>query len=54
MVKDVEAQSQLIDTVLNLINDNGKLKELSDNVLKLAQKDSADRIADIILNEIKK
>ena len=54
MVKDVEAQSQLIDTVLNLINDNGKLKDLSDNVLKLAQKDSADRIADIILNEIKK
>lgn len=52
LVTDQEAPEKLIDTVIQLINDESRLKTLSDNVAKLAQLDSAACIADIILNEI--
>ena len=54
MVTDAEAEAKLIDTVIRLINDDQQLASLSENIAKLAQLDSASRIADIILNEIKK
>lgn len=54
LVKDVDADKDLISTALNLINDEAKLNELSNNTKKLAQFDSANRIADEVVNLIKK
>ena len=48
MVSDANAKALLFDTALRLVDDNEKLKSLSDNITKLAQKDSAKRIVDEI------
>ncbi len=53
MVKDVDAKEQLVIRALELINDTKALKKLGENILKMAEKDSADRIAEEILNLIK-
>ena len=45
LVRDAEAKEKLIPTALELLEDEKKLKKLHTNVLKLAQKDSARRIA---------
>ncbi|MDP4277306.1 MAG: undecaprenyldiphospho-muramoylpentapeptide beta-N-acetylglucosaminyltransferase [Bacteroidota bacterium] len=52
MVADNEARSTLMSTALALINQPERLKTLSENVFKLAQFDSASRIADEILKLI--
>lgn len=52
MIKDVEANEQLVDRALELIGNEAELQKLSDNILKLAEKDSADRIAAEILKLI--
>jgi len=52
MIKDVDAKDQLVDAALALINNDSELKKLSENILKLAEKDSADRIAKEILKLI--
>lgn len=49
LVKDVEAPQKLISEALHLIKNNDKLSMLSQNILKLAEKDSAERIADEII-----
>jgi UDP-N-acetylglucosamine--N-acetylmuramyl-(pentapeptide) pyrophosphoryl-undecaprenol N-acetylglucosamine transferase len=49
MVTDSEAQNTLIDTALKTINDKELLEKLSENISELAEKNSADRIADIII-----
>ena len=49
MIKDTEAKSQLVDKALELITNEAELSKLSKNILKLAEKDSADRIAEEIL-----
>jgi UDP-N-acetylglucosamine--N-acetylmuramyl-(pentapeptide) pyrophosphoryl-undecaprenol N-acetylglucosamine transferase len=49
MIKDVDAKMQLVDKALELIENESQLKVLSDNILKMAEKESADRIADEIL-----
>ena len=49
LVKDAEAVTQLIPTAIKLINDEARLKTLHTNVLKLAQKDSARRIAEEVI-----
>jgi UDP-N-acetylmuramate--alanine ligase len=48
LVRDIEAHEKLVNTALELINDKEKLKSLSDNILKLALPDSADKIVDEI------
>ncbi|MDO5522452.1 MAG: undecaprenyldiphospho-muramoylpentapeptide beta-N-acetylglucosaminyltransferase [Bacteroidia bacterium] len=48
MVSDANARALLFDTALGLVNDEEKLKLLSKNILKLAQKDSAKRIVEEI------
>ncbi len=48
MVSDADARAGLFDTALSLVKDEEKLKLLSENILKLAQKDSAKRIVDEI------
>lgn len=49
LVKDADAQNNLIDKVLQLINDDAQLAQLAANVAALAQHDSARRIADEVL-----
>jgi len=46
MIKDAEAKNNLIPEAIKLILSDTELSKLSVNVLKLAEKDSADRIAD--------
>lgn len=53
MVKDAEARSTLIPRALALIKQPERLSKLSANILKLAQHDSAERIADEIFKLIK-
>ncbi|NDW18163.1 undecaprenyldiphospho-muramoylpentapeptide beta-N-acetylglucosaminyltransferase [Dysgonomonas sp. 216] len=54
LVHDKEAESTLISKALELIKDESKLAELSINISKLAQRDSADRIADEIMKLVMK
>ena len=44
-VKDAEAPATLLELAIKTVNDEGKLKSLSENVLKLALPDSAEIIA---------
>lgn len=48
-VKDADAPQQLIDKALATINDEEKLKSLTENILKLGLKNSADVIADEVI-----
>lgn len=54
LVRDVDAMDTLVDKALELINDEGKLKSLSENILSLAQPDSANRIVDEAIKLVKK
>jgi len=45
MMKDSDAVEQLVTKALALIQNESELKSLSENILTLAEKDSADRIA---------
>ena len=54
LVHDAEAAEKLIPTALELIQDEAKLKSLHTNVLKLAQTDSAKRIAEEVIKLAKK
>lgn len=49
MVKDADAKETLILQSLKLVADDGKLKQLSNNIGKMAQLNSADRIAEEVL-----
>lgn len=49
LVKDSEAADKLVSTALELIKDDEKLASLHTNVLTLAQKDSARRIAEEVI-----
>ena len=49
LVKDIEAAEKLIPTAQELIQDNKRLEALHTNVLKLAQTDSAKRIAEEVM-----
>ena len=49
LVRDADAADQLITTALDLIQDEKRLQTLHTNILKLAQKDSAKRIAEEVI-----
>ncbi|MDR3652424.1 MAG: undecaprenyldiphospho-muramoylpentapeptide beta-N-acetylglucosaminyltransferase [Paludibacter sp.] len=49
MIKDIDAKEQLVDKALELINNEAELKKMSENIIKLAENDSADRIAKEIM-----
>lgn len=49
LVKDADAAEQLIPTALALLQDDQRLQTLHTNVLTLAQKDSAKRIAEEVI-----
>lgn len=53
LVKDADAEMKMISTALNLIADETKLADLSKQILTLAQSDSANRIADEVIQLIK-
>ena len=48
-VKDAEAPAKLLELAVKTVNDNAKLKSLSENVLKLALPDSANIIAQEVI-----
>ncbi len=48
-VKDAEAPDVLLKRALDIVNDDAKLKSLSENIKKLGLPDSADIIADEVL-----
>jgi UDP-N-acetylglucosamine--N-acetylmuramyl-(pentapeptide) pyrophosphoryl-undecaprenol N-acetylglucosamine transferase len=48
MIADADAPSSLFDVALGVVRDKERLKSLSNNIAKLAQPDSADRIVDEI------
>lgn len=52
MIKDVDAIETLVIKALDLIKDEVSLNKLSENILKMAEKDSADRIADEVIKLI--
>lgn len=54
LVKDVEAAEQLIPRALELIKDAKRLQTLHENILQLAQKDSAKRIAEEVMKLAKR
>lgn len=54
LVKDVEAAERLIPTALELIKDEKRLQTLHENILQLAQKDSAKRIAEEVIKLAKR
>ena len=49
LVRDVEAVDVMVDTALKTISSAEKLQSLSENVLKLAYPNSAEKIVDEIL-----
>ncbi|MDR1653755.1 MAG: undecaprenyldiphospho-muramoylpentapeptide beta-N-acetylglucosaminyltransferase [Prevotellaceae bacterium] len=49
LVTDQNARLQLVENILTLMFDNTKLKSLSENIAKLAERNSAQRIADEII-----
>lgn len=49
MVKDAEASEKLVSSLLQTIADKAQLEKLHTNVLSLAQKDSARRIAEMVM-----
>lgn len=53
LVKDAEAADRLVDEALSLVADEGRKKSLSENILKLAEKDTDLRIAEEVLKLVK-
>ncbi|MGM0530128.1 MAG: undecaprenyldiphospho-muramoylpentapeptide beta-N-acetylglucosaminyltransferase [Bacteroidota bacterium] len=49
LIKDEEARFFLVNKALNLLEDDNKMKELSENIAKIAKPDSAKRIAEEIV-----
>ncbi len=54
MVEDNKAKQILAKQVIDLIRDDNRLKELRENIQKLAFSDSAKRIAQVVLQQIKR
>lgn len=53
MVKDADAVNTLIPKALELIKNDSMLEKLSENILKMAESDSAERIANEVVKLIK-
>ena len=52
MIKDAIAMEQLVDKSIELIHNEAELQNMSKNIRKLAEKDSADRIAEEVMKLI--
>lgn len=53
MIRDIESKEKLIPAALQLISNEKELAQLSENILTLAEKNSAERIADEVVKLIK-
>ncbi len=49
LIRDVDAESTLIDTALEVLGDKRRIESLAENIYKLAEHDSADRIAAAVI-----
>lgn len=54
MVRDVDAKCDLVETTLNLLHDDNRLKSLSEHIAKMAHFHSADQIVDEIMRIIER
>ena len=54
LVKDIEAREVLVKTVVELIKDREKCEMLQNNIVRFAHKNAAEKIAEIIINMVKK
>ena len=54
LVRDAEASEKVLPTALQLLQDEKQLQKLHTNILQLAQKDSAKRIAEEVMKLIEK
>jgi UDP-N-acetylglucosamine--N-acetylmuramyl-(pentapeptide) pyrophosphoryl-undecaprenol N-acetylglucosamine transferase len=54
LVRDVDAAAHLVKTVIDLISDQKKCELLKKNIVRFAHKNAAEKIADIIVNMVKK
>lgn len=54
LIKDTDAKDRLGEVVTELLNDTGKMKELSHNIKLLAKTNAASEIAEQIINELSK
>ena len=52
-VKDADAPANLLELAVHTVNDDKRLKELSENVLKLALPDSAEIIAKEVIKLVR-
>jgi len=52
LIKDADAVELLVDKAIELIHNDAELVKMSKNILKLAEKDSADRIAEEVMKLI--
>lgn len=53
MIRDIESKEKLIPAALELISNEKELAQLAENILTLAEKNSAERIADEVVKLIK-
>lgn len=53
MIKDTDARTQLVDTVLSLIGNKAKLKEMEKNISEMALTDSDEKIVEEIVRIVK-
>ena len=54
MVADKEAEVKLVPTALELVGDEARLKQLSENIEAIAQRHSAERIVDEMVKIIER
>ena len=53
LIKDVDSKEQLLKETFSLLNDNQRLKSLSENIRKLGRPNAARDIVDVILEVVK-
>ena len=54
MVSDADSQERLVSTIIETVNDSGKLSSLSNNISKMALHNAAEHIVDKVFEIIKK
>jgi UDP-N-acetylglucosamine--N-acetylmuramyl-(pentapeptide) pyrophosphoryl-undecaprenol N-acetylglucosamine transferase len=53
LVRDADAKATLVDTAVRLLGNKAKLASLKENIAKLALRNSADKIAQIVIEQAK-
>lgn len=53
LVRDADARTSLVDTSIRLVNNPAKLETLKENIARLAYHNSADKIAQIVIESVR-